>query len=226
MDAGFEARLRVGGVTFEADDAALLRAVDEHRSLNAAADALGRSYSRAHERVEALEGAVGPLVERRRGGPEGGGSELTPDARRLLARFDRLRAALEGTANTREAVLPGTVTDREGELATVETSIGPVRALLFEDGERVHVTFRAHAVTLHDPASAPAADETSALNRFRGTVKGIDRREAIATVRIDVGGGDPLPALITADSLDRLDLAPGDAVVASFKATAARATPV
>lgn len=226
MDAGFEARLRVGEASFEADDAALLRAVDRHRSLNTAAESLDRSYSRAHERITDLEAELGPLVERRRGGAGGGGSELTRNAHRLLARFDRLQAALDGTVDTEEVVLAGTVTDRAGELATVDTPAGAVRALLFEDGDRVHVSVRAHAITLHDPDAAPAPAETSARNRFRGSVTRIDRREAIARVAVDVGGDAPLVALITIDSLERLDLAPGDEIVASFKATAARATPV
>ena len=61
MDAGFSTHLRIDGVTFDGDDAALLRAIEDHRSLNAAAEALGRSYSRAHQRVTDLESAVAAL---------------------------------------------------------------------------------------------------------------------------------------------------------------------
>jgi molybdate transport system regulatory protein len=69
--------------------------------------------------VVALEEAIGPLVERTRGGANGGGSSLTPTARELLARFDRLVAAYEGVARVDETVLGGAVIDRDGELATV-----------------------------------------------------------------------------------------------------------
>jgi len=51
------------------DDAALLRAVHEAGSVAGAASELGRSRARALLRIEALEGAFGTLVERRRGGP-------------------------------------------------------------------------------------------------------------------------------------------------------------
>ncbi|WP_135363551.1 TOBE domain-containing protein [Halosimplex halophilum] len=224
MDAGFEAHLRVGGGTFDERDAALLRAVAAEGSLNAAAAALGRSYSRAHARIGDLEDAAGPLVERRRGGSEGGGSRLTAEARELLAEFDRLRAALGGTAATERLVLDGRVTERDGDLVTVETDAGTVRALALADADDVRVAFRSDAVTLHDPESAPGGGETSARNRFRGEVSGVDRGDGTALVRIDVGASDPLAVRVTETSLERLGLEPGADVVASFKATATRAT--
>lgn len=232
--AAFEAGLRVGESTFDGDDAALLRAVDREGSLSRAADELGRSYSRAHRRVSELEAATGPLVERTRGGPDGGGSELTATARRLLGRFDRLAAALAETATVDETVLRGTVTARDGELVTVETPAGDLRAVVATAGDagpgaavgaEVAVAVRADAVTLYDPERAPRADDTSARNRFEGTVAGLDRAAAVATVRVDVGAPTRLVALLTAASVDRLALSAGDRVAASFKATAARATP-
>lgn len=225
MDAGFEAHLRVGEVTFDDADAALLVAVDERGSLNAAADHLGRSYSRVQKRVTALEDELGPLVERRRGGSGGGGSHLTGTARDLLAHFARVQAALADTAETDELVLRGTVTGRDGELATVETGAGTVSALLFDDVDVVHVTIRADAVTLYPPESAPPAIGTSARNRFEGAVARVDREKSIARVAIDVGEGIEVPVLVTHDSLSKLDLSAGDPVVATFKATATRATP-
>lgn len=225
-DAGFEAKLRSGDVAFDASDAALLRAVDEAGSLNAAAADLGRSYARSHERLTDLESAFGPLVERRRGGAGGGGSELTANAETLLARFDRLQTAFSGTAEAEETVLRGEVIDRDGELATIETDAGRVRALApaDADGEEVAVALRADAVTLHDPAEAPPAGGTSARNRFAGEVARVDRGEAVARVVVDVGAGQ-LVALVTVDSVEKLGLTPGRAVVATCKATATRATP-
>jgi molybdate transport system regulatory protein len=235
MDVGFEAHLRAGDVTVAERDVALLAAVDREGSLSAAADALGRSYSRAHKRIGAMESELGTLVERERGGASGGGSRLNEDGRALLTRFARVRAAFAGTAETEAAVLRGRVRDRDGELATVETPVGDVRALLFEDVSTVQVAVRADAVTLHDPVESPAADDSSARNRFTGTVAAVDRRESVAlvsvTVRGDTAGNEesstvPLPVLVTAESLDRLGLEPGRAIVATFKATATRATPV
>ncbi|UPV75376.1 TOBE domain-containing protein [Halorussus limi] len=226
MDAGFEAHLRADEVEFDAADAELLRAVDEQGSLNRAADALGRSYSRAHQRLTALEDALGPLVARQRGGSGGGGSRLTDEARDLLTRFERLRAEFTGTAEVEETVLSGSVVAREGELATVETPAGRVRALApATDAEDVQVAIRADAVTLHAPDDAPAAEATSARNRFAGTVAAIDAGEQVARVFVDVDADATLAALVTMSSVEKLDLAAGSDVVASFKATATRASP-
>ncbi|RBI63386.1 molybdenum-binding protein [halophilic archaeon] len=158
---------------------------------------------------------------RQRGGSGGGGSELTDRAEEPLARFDRLRAEFTGTAEVEETVMTGRVVGREGELATVETPAGRVRALASDaavpEADAVQVSVRADAVTLHDPADVPATDATSARNRFAG--------EAVARVVVDVDADAPLAALVTMDSVEKLALRPGAGVVASFKATATRATP-
>jgi molybdate transport system regulatory protein len=224
----FEARLRADGVTFDDRDATLLRTVAEEGSLNAAASALGRSYSRAHGRLGELEGAFGPLVERTRGGAGGGGSRLTDGARALLARYDRLRAEFTGVAEATETVVEGRVVERTGELAVVETDVGRLRALTPPDAEAVQVTLRADAVTIHAPADAPPAGGTSARNRLEGVVEAVEVGEAVGTVTVAVDGREEnvaLAALVTVESVERLGLAPGDPVVVTFKATATRAVP-
>jgi molybdate transport system regulatory protein len=234
MDASVDAQLRADGIAFDAADATLLRAVGEAGSVSGAAGELGRSRARALDRIETLEGAFGPLVERRRGGAEGGGSELTPTARALLARFARLRATLAGTANVEERVLPGTVREREGELGVVGTGTGTLRARLVAGpdrdppgtGDDVQVGVRSDAVTLHAPADSPPADGTSARNRFDGTVVDVDRGTAVGSVSVEVGGPEPLVAVLTRESLDRLGIEDGSPVVVTFKATATRAIPV
>lgn len=223
-DAGFEARLRAGGVTFGDRDATLLRAVAEEGSLNAAASSLGRSYSRAHQRLGDLEAVFGPLVERTRGGSGGGGSTLTDGARALLARYDRLRSEFTGVAEVGETVVEGRVVERTGELAVVETEIGRMRALTPPEAETVQVTLRADAVTLHAPEDAPPAGGTSARNRLEGVVRAVEAGEAVATVAVEVGGVT-LTALVTVESVERLGLADGTPIVATFKATATRAVP-
>lgn len=229
MERGFEARLQSGDVSFEPSDAALLSAVEEHRSLNAAADHLGRSFSRAHGRIKTLEEAFGELVERKRGGKGGGGSELTGNARELLARFDRLQTAFAGTAGVEKTVLSGTVIDRSGELATVETDAGTVRAVFPGAPETqqtaVDLSLRADSVTLYTPGGDPSTAKMSARNRFRGTVVEIDRGESIAVIAVDIGAGKPLLALVTTETLEAFETEPGDELIASFKATATRATP-
>jgi len=223
--ADFDARLGNGDVSLTAADRALLAAIAREGSLNAAAAALDRSYAHAQRRVVELEEAFGPLVERNRGGSGGGGSELTDTARVLLAKFDRLRAEFAGVAEAAETVLRGTVRERDGELAVVETAAGDVRAVTPPAAERVEVAVRADTVTLHAPADPPDPSETSARNRFVGTVAAVDRGESLVRVRLDVGGDADLVATVTTESVGRLGLVTGDEVVASFKATATRAVP-
>jgi molybdate transport system regulatory protein len=225
MDAGFDAQLRADSVEFTQKDASLLEAVDEIGSIHKAADELGRSYSRSHQRITALEDAFGTLVDRQRGGESGGGSTLTENAHELLSRFNRLRTGYSSVAETTEAVFDGTIVTRTGELGTVTTAAGDVRAIVPAETDTVQVSLRADAVTLHDPDETPTESATSARNRFDGHVLSIDRGDAVSLVSVDVGAEHPLYALVTEDSRERLQLESGRHIVASFKATATRATP-
>jgi len=231
MDASaeFDAYIGSDGVTIDARDVGLLRAIDEEGSLNAAAEVLGRSFSHAQRRVVELEDAFGTLVERQRGGAGGGGSTLTDRARELLASFERLQTGFAGVAEVAETVLGGTVVDRDGELVTVDTDAGSVRALVPEDaaaGAAVELSLRADAVTLTAPDDTPVPESTSARNRFAGTVTAVETGETVARVAVDIGAPTPVLALVTGDSREKLGIEPGREVVVSFKATATRGVPV
>lgn len=224
LHADFDARLDNGGVAFSDRDVQLLRAIYEHGSLNKAASALERSYSRSQQRVVELEDAFGPLVERKRGGSGGGGSSLTDTARWLLREFDRVEAEFTGVAEADETVLPGTITACDGELATVQTAAGSVRAIVPASTPDVRLSIRADAVTLFAPDAVPES-KTSARNQIHSEIVRIETGETLARVVLDIGGDTDLTALVTQTSIATLELAPGDEVVASFKATATRAFP-
>lgn len=220
------ARLVRDGVEFEARDARLLREIDETGSVAAASANLGRSRARDLARIEELEAAFGPLVERQRGGSGGGGSSLTPNATAVVNQYERLQVALSATAQVPETVLEGTVTAVDGELADVSTPVGSVRGIHtgIEVDDPVQVRIDADAITVLDPDADPNPDATSARNRLRGVVSGIDRGETVFTVTIDVDS-TPFRALVTAESADRLDLARDRPVVVTWKATATRLVP-
>lgn len=223
----FDAYIGGDGVTFDARDVTLLRAIDTEGSLNAATDSLGRSYGHAQRRVVELEEAFGSLVERRRGGADGGGSELTDAARELLAAFERVETSFEGVAEIAETVLTGTIVESDGELATVETEAGRLRALVPQGNDgTVQLSIRADAVTLNDPADAPVPESTSARNRFGGTVLGVEEGKRIARVEVDIGADKPVLVLVTKDSREKLALDEGSDVIVSFKATATRGIPI
>ena len=70
--------------------AELLRRVDEHRSLRAAAQSMEMAYSKAWTIVKNAENGLGfRLLETQTGGRRGGGASLTDEARRLLAAYER-----------------------------------------------------------------------------------------------------------------------------------------
>ncbi len=74
----------------------LLRGVERLGSLRAAANELGMAYSKASRIVGRAERELGfALTQKRIGGPDGGGSRLTPAAQALLARYEALRADCE-----------------------------------------------------------------------------------------------------------------------------------
>lgn len=211
------------GVEFDERDVQLLREIDETGSVAKASSNLGRSRPRDLARIEELESSFGDLVERYRGGSDGGGSTVTDNARRLLNQYERLQVALSATAQVPETVLEGSVSSVAGELAEVTTSVGTVRGL--HDGvtatEPVHVRIDADSITVLDPAADPAPDATSARNQLSGIVAQIDRGETVSTARIDVGGAI-FCALLTEKSVDRLELAKGRDVILTWKATATR----
>ena len=79
--------------------AGLLRGVERHGSLSAAARELDMSYSKAHKLVKKLEAALGTQVLAvKRGGSSRGGAELTAAGRRFLERYEALDAAVRREA--------------------------------------------------------------------------------------------------------------------------------
>lgn len=221
----FETRLAVGDVTVTDRDVEMLRAIDRHGSMHRAADELGRSYPHLQRRLVEIEDAAGRLTERRRGGEGGGGTVLTSAATDLIRQFTRLRAELDGVASVTESVLPGTVSDRDGEIATVETAAGTIRALVTADATEIDVCVRSDAVVLQRPGGPSDGPETSLRNELAGTVTDVAAGDAIATVTVALSGDAELVALVTCESVAALDLSDGAPVVASFKATAARGVP-
>lgn len=74
--------------------ARLLRAVDRHGSLRAAAISMEMAYTKALKLTKQAEAALGyPLITRTTGGKDGGGSTLTPEGKRWLQTYEAYRDA-------------------------------------------------------------------------------------------------------------------------------------
>jgi len=74
----------------------LLKRVRETNSLHQAALQMSMSYSKAWRLIRTLEKRLGyALLERKTGGPSGGGSKVTPEADQLMKQYSRFRKETE-----------------------------------------------------------------------------------------------------------------------------------
>jgi len=79
--------------------AQLLRGVQRHSSLRAAAMDMGMAYSKAWTIMRNCEAQLGfPLLNSTTGGKHGGGASLTPEAEQLLESYERYCQKLRQTA--------------------------------------------------------------------------------------------------------------------------------
>lgn len=79
----------------------LLHGIERTGSLRAAAIEMNMSYSKAISLINRAEKALKfPLTEKKIGGKGGGGSQLTPEAKEFLKRYEKYREACH-EANSR-----------------------------------------------------------------------------------------------------------------------------
>ena len=80
-----------GHVIFGMGRVKILEAIEQHGSINAAAQHLKMSYRAAWGKIKVTEERLGhDLIVRKAGGTKGGGSELTAYAKNLIAEFKAL----------------------------------------------------------------------------------------------------------------------------------------
>jgi len=81
---------------FDEERFTLLKQINDHGSLSAAAEAMAISYRKAWGLIHEAEESVGfMLVEKQRGGKEGGRSELTVEGKKLLGAYLELRGEFD-----------------------------------------------------------------------------------------------------------------------------------
>ena len=101
IEADLRARARVwlehnGRPVFGDGRARLLEAVQEAGSIKGGAEALGMSYRHAWGHIAHIEKRLGvKVVQRRTGGPRGGGTRLTEAGERLLKTYNAFRKTLD-----------------------------------------------------------------------------------------------------------------------------------
>ena len=88
MHVNYDMWLDNDGKAFGEECFQLLEAVEKTGSLNKAATKLSLSYGGALRALQRSEKRLGfALLDRKIGGPSGGGSQLTPMARELMTRY-------------------------------------------------------------------------------------------------------------------------------------------
>ncbi len=80
----------------------LLEAIDSHGSINQAAREVGISFRKAWGYIKSMEDRLGvKLVERQKGGKNGGGASLTEEARMLLTKYEALELGVQDFVDRR-----------------------------------------------------------------------------------------------------------------------------
>src|SRR5512142_1092615 len=73
-----------------------LKTIDRTGSLRAACEELGYTYRRTWGNLKKIEQFFGfPLLEKHRGGSEGGTTVLTAEGKKLVAAFDKFHASVD-----------------------------------------------------------------------------------------------------------------------------------
>jgi molybdate transport system regulatory protein len=90
----------------------ILKAIDETGSLTAACNKLSLTYRRTWGDLKNIEQMLGfPLLEKSRGGKEGGTSQLSPQGKKLVAAFNSFHQSVDGTINEAFETLKEKLTD-------------------------------------------------------------------------------------------------------------------
>ncbi|CAN5847602.1 LysR family transcriptional regulator [soil metagenome] len=78
----------------------LLEEIDRRGSIREACSRIGLSYRTCLNRIRQMERVLGaPVILTTRGGPAGGGSELTAEARRIIRLYRDWRSELERSSD-------------------------------------------------------------------------------------------------------------------------------
>ncbi len=84
----------------------ILKAIKEHESISKASKALGMSYRFVWNYLNEIESALGEkVVERERGGKEGGKTKLTRLGIELIETFERAERVIEKALKSEEGVV-------------------------------------------------------------------------------------------------------------------------
>ena len=130
----------------------LLAAIDAHRSITAAAKAIGMSYRRAWTLIQEINAAAGePLVESAVGGATGGGAGLTERGQLAVRVFRQLDSAIQDRARS---VLQQVVDDQSAAYIHLSAAVSLQEAM-----GQILAAFALHAPAIRVRAIYGASNE-------------------------------------------------------------------
>ncbi|HEJ1166551.1 TPA: TOBE domain-containing protein [Pseudomonas aeruginosa] len=223
---------------------ALLAQIAELGSITRAAKAVGISYKGAWDAIDELNNlAERPLVERSVGGKGGGGARLTAEGERLLALYRRLEAlqaqVLQAAEDAEDLNLIGRLMLRTSARNQLHGRVLSIHGEGFHDRIAIELPGQQRIEALITRASTeqlelgrgrpvlalikagwldvglePREDQP---NQLHGTLEEILATKAgPSEVRIALGSGLTLCALLSGERLASLGLKKGQKVIASF----------
>jgi molybdate transport system regulatory protein len=102
-----------------------------------------------------------------------------------------------------------------GQEVTAAVTLEGADELTLAEGQPVTVLIKATELAV----ATGEVGNLSIRNRIPGTIEAITHGVVMTTVKIDIGGGDTLTAVITKEAAQDLGLADGDPVTALVKST-------
>ncbi|WP_198301489.1 TOBE domain-containing protein [Vitreoscilla filiformis] len=170
------------GAFMGAPRVALLEAIERHGSIARAAKAVAWGYKAAWEAVDDMNNlAAQPLVVRSSGGARGGGTTLTPYARRLIAFY----RALEAEHQAALARVQPWLSASPGSDSAEPQDVAAFQRLL-----------RRWSM------------QSSARNQFAGRVREVRASGVEAQVQVEIAPGVDVVGVLTQESVQRLRLQP------------------
>lgn len=175
----------------------------------------GEKVVEAFHRMEAEMARVVRLLE-----PDLAGSGISPV--NLFSGYFMRTSARNALRGTITAIKSDALSAEVAVTVTEETTIHAwvtaesLRELGLFVGREAIVLIKAPFVMIAPGHELP---KVSVRNRLSGTISRCERGPVTAEVVLDIGGGKSIAASITAQSLDALDLKPGDPAIAFFEAS-------
>lgn len=186
------------GAFMGAQRVALLEAIERHGSIARAAKAVALGYKAAWEAVDDMNNlAAQPLVVRSSGGARGGGTTLTPYARRLIAFY----RALEAEHQAAVARVQHWLTHSAGDDPQGPHDVAAFQQLLRRWGM-----------------------QSSARNQWAGRVMAVQAGGLEAQVRVEIAPGVEIVGGMTQESAQRLRLQPASEVLVLVKSSSVMLT--